>query len=450
MSTMEQVEVGKYQPYPEYKNSGVEWLGDIPSNWSVYSLKRSVSGCTNGIWGDEPNGENDLIVLRVADFDRNKLLISDDKLTYRSISEKESRSRLLKKGDLLIEKSGGGDKTLVGCVVLFDKDYAAVTSNFVAKMSPYDGCHSGFLNYAFSHLYNGRINYPSIKQTTGIQNLDSESYLMERFCFPAYTEQRNIAAFLDYETARIDKLIAQQQRLIELLKEKRQAVISHCVSIKATEGHVKLSYAVNLITGFPFLSTGFRHEPSDNIPLLRGINVGVDQIKWDEVVYWASDDCEHLKEYFLKSGDIVFGMDRPWISSGARVAEITSNDTPCLLLQRVARIRTTDDFYQPFIRLCLSSNEFRAYVEADLTGVSVPHISPDQIKNFYIRNISLEEQHVITDRVLAKIEKLNAIEKTALDAIELMQERRTALISAAVTGKIDLRDWTAPIQEAAA
>lgn len=230
VATAQQGLAGKYKPYPQYKDSGVEWLGVIPTHWSLHALKRTVSGCSNGIWGDEPNGEDDLIVLRVADFDRNKLTVSEDKLTYRSISEKERKTRLLKKGDLLIEKSGGGEKTLVGCVVIFDKDYSAVTSNFVAKMSPRKTYCSNFLRYAFSHLYAGRVNYPSIKQTTGIQNLDSDSYLMEHFCFPDSSEQQTIAAFLDNETARIDRLIAQQQRLIELLKEKRQSVISHAVT----------------------------------------------------------------------------------------------------------------------------------------------------------------------------------------------------------------------------
>ncbi|EPO4621467.1 restriction endonuclease subunit S, partial [Escherichia coli] len=76
----------------------------------------------------------------------------------------------------------------------------------------------------------GKVNYPSIKQTTGIQNLDSDSYLMEKFCFPPKHEQKNISCFLDHETAKIDNLIEKQQQLIKLLKEKRQAVISHAVT----------------------------------------------------------------------------------------------------------------------------------------------------------------------------------------------------------------------------
>ncbi|GAB7213791.1 restriction endonuclease subunit S domain-containing protein [Dickeya oryzae] len=141
--------MAKYKAYPEYKESGVEWLGTVPVHWEIHSLKRAVDGCTNGIWGEEPDDRNDLTVLRVADFDRQSFKISDLKLTTRSILPKDRGSRLLKPGDLLIEKSGGGEKTLVGCVVLFDKEYEAVTSNFVAKMSPKKQLRQQFLDVCF-------------------------------------------------------------------------------------------------------------------------------------------------------------------------------------------------------------------------------------------------------------------------------------------------------------
>ena len=222
--------MAKYKAYPEYKDSGVEWLGEIPEKWNTHSLKRSIKSCTSGLWGEEPNGKNDIIVLRVADFDRHNLTISSDKLTMRAVSSEERESRLLKKGDLIIEKSGGGDKTLVGCVVIFEKNFKAITSNFVAKMSPLRGNQPHFLKYCFSHLYDREINLLSIKQTTGIQNIDINHYLMSKFCFPDEQQQRTICEFLDYQCQKFNTLIAKQQQLIQLLKEKRQALISHAVT----------------------------------------------------------------------------------------------------------------------------------------------------------------------------------------------------------------------------
>lgn len=216
--------------YEVYKDSGVEWLGKIPHDWTLISLNRTVVGCVNGLWGNEPNGVNDIVVLRVADFERNKLKINDQKLTVRSIPLKDRYGRLLKNGDLLIEKSGGGDKTLVGCVVLFDKTYDAITSNFVAKMTPKDNFDARFLCYLFSALYSSNVNYRSIKQTTGIQNLDSGAYLSEVAAFPLLPTQTAIANFLDTKTTQIDEAIAIKEQQIALLNERKQILIQQAVT----------------------------------------------------------------------------------------------------------------------------------------------------------------------------------------------------------------------------
>lgn len=222
--------IENYPIYDSYQDSGVDWLGRIPKEWNLLKLKQTVSSCINGVWGNDPAESNNTIVLRVADFDRNKLVISDDKLTYRYIQKKDILSRKLKKGDLLLEKSGGGDKTLVGCVVLFDKEYQAVTSNFVAKMSPLEEYDSKFLTYVFNTLYSLNINLFSIKQTTGIQNIDANSYLNETFCFPALEVQRKIVNFLDNRTKKLDESIYLKQQQIEKLETYKQTIIQNAVT----------------------------------------------------------------------------------------------------------------------------------------------------------------------------------------------------------------------------
>lgn len=224
------LQIAEMPRYEVYKDSGVEWLGEIPSQWSTLRLKRVVQPCLNGLWGSDADGKNDIIVIRVADFDRERLIVSDSKLTYRAIFPKDRGNRLLKKGDLLIEKSGGGDKTLVGCVVVFDKQYEALTSNFVAKMTPKQHFDSYYLNYVFHVFYSNKVNYKSIKQTTGIQNLDSDAYLSEFFCFPDFKNQTLIANFLDQKTAQIDAAIAIKEQQIELLKERKQIIIQQAVT----------------------------------------------------------------------------------------------------------------------------------------------------------------------------------------------------------------------------
>ncbi|AUP77027.1 hypothetical protein CWS02_23380 [Enterobacter sp. EA-1] len=98
-------------------------------------------------------------------------------------------------------------------------------------------------------------------------------------------------------------------------------MISNVVNIRSNERKTKLKNLVNIQTGYPFPSAKFKFSPDNSIALLRGVNVGVDSIKWDDVVYWDVSALERLNEYLLVAGDIVFGMDRPWISSGARVSQ---------------------------------------------------------------------------------------------------------------------------------
>jgi type I restriction enzyme, S subunit len=220
----------KLPAYPEYERSGIEWLGKVPEHWKVDRIKWSVVGCFNGIWGDEPEGIEDIICVRVADFDRERLTVVGEPPTLRAVAFNQRMTRILHKGDLLIEKSGGGEKQLVGCVVYFNHDFEAVCSNFVARMPVAAGMHPRFWTYVHSALYAARVNYLSIKQTTGIQNLDSSSYLNEKVGYPSIHEQRTIADFLDAEAVRLDTLVTKKRELIEKLKEKRSALISHTVT----------------------------------------------------------------------------------------------------------------------------------------------------------------------------------------------------------------------------
>src|SRR6185369_14841268 len=219
----------RYKRYPKYKDSKVEWLGEVPQGWRVLRLRSTVTSCQNGVWGDEPDGIHDIPCVRVADFDRTSFRVGEIP-TVRSIDPRAVAVRRLNKGDLLLEKSGGGELQPVGVVVSYDRETAAVCSNFIARMGVASGFDSRFLVYLHAALYKLRINTRSIKQSTGIQNLDSDSYLQESGAFPDLSEQRAIATFLDRETTKIDALMAKKERLIELLQEQRGALITRAVT----------------------------------------------------------------------------------------------------------------------------------------------------------------------------------------------------------------------------
>ncbi|WP_345859376.1 restriction endonuclease subunit S [Shewanella algae] len=453
--------MGKHKAYPEYKGSGVEWIGQVPNHWDIHSLKRTVKGCVNGIWGSEPDGESDLIVLRVADFDRVKLDIRDDKLTYRSIPAKDRKSRLLKSGDLLIEKSGGGEKTLVGCVVRFDKDYPAVTSNFVAKMSPLTGYDSAFLNYAFAHLYSGRVNYPAIKQTTGIQNLDSDAYLMERFAFPSSEEQRTIAAFLDYETARIDSLIDKQQRLIELLKEKRQAVISHAVTkglnpdVRMKDsgvewlGQVPEHWEVTRLKYVGYAKNGLTYSPDDvaseddGVLVLRSSNIQNAKLSFTDNVYVNMDIPERIR---TQKNDLLICSRNGSRNLIGKNALITEEAIGMAFGAFMVLYRSNLNSYLYWV---LNSPLFEYQSGSFLTS-TINQLTIGNLGSMEVPLPPHEEQWLIEKYLKEKNSYFERLIQISNRKVELLQERRTALISAAVTGKIDLRGWTPPVKEDAA
>ncbi|TLG90285.1 restriction endonuclease subunit S [Pseudomonas edaphica] len=443
--------------YSAYKDSGVEWLGAVPQHWSVYSLKRTVDGCVNGLWGDEPDGENDIAVIRVADFERSFSTVRLDKLTYRSIKPKERQSRLINSGDLLIEKSGGGEKTLVGCVVLFTHEFNAITSNFVARMRPLAEFDNQFLCYAFGNLYHGRVNYPSVKQVTGIQNLDAESYLQERFCFPARAEQTQIARFLDHQITRIDALIEEQQRLIKLLKEKRQTVISHSVTkglnptvpMKDTGvewlSEVPAHWEVGGLTRFIGPVVDYRgrtpRKVDDGVFLVTARNIRNGRIDYEASEEYA--DPESAESLLARGrpeiGDLLFTMEAPL----GQVALIDRTDIA--LAQRIVKFRGEPCVMRNhYLMFWLMSANCQARLETLATGSTALGIKSSKLGMIECLAPPLSEQDSIISHIQRESEKNDALVYEAENVIGLLQERRSALIAAALTGKIDVRGWLPP------
>jgi type I restriction enzyme S subunit len=445
-----------YSKYSSYKDSGIEWLGDAPAHWTVDRLKWTVDACINGIWGDDPDGENDTVCIRVADFDRVRNRVAEGGYTYRSITPQKMNGRLLKSGDLLIEKSGGGEQQPVGVVVLFDHHFDAVTSNFVARMPVREGVNPNYLCYLHASLYSIRLNTCSIKQNTGIQNLDSGAYLNEKVALPPYDEQNIIATFLDRETGKIDALIAKQERLIALLQEKRQALISHTVTkglnpdvqMKASGvewlGEVpahwevkKLKYLASKIGSGKTPRGGSEVYVDDGIIFIRSQNVYNDGLRLDDVTYITSEIDGEMSNTRVLPEDILLNITG---ASIGRTCIVPDNIPRANVNQHVCIIRIENPDMRPFISLGMKSLSIKNQIDVFQNGAAREGLNHTQIGMLSIGVPPSDEQDAIVSFVIRETSQIDTLIGKAGSAVERLLERRSAVISAAVTGKIDVRN----------
>jgi len=180
----------------------------------------------------------------------------------------------------------------------------------------------------------------------------------------------------------------------------------------------KLGDYADILTGYPFESSQFT-ELSEDIRLLRGVNVSQGELNWADVKRWPITEKGEYSDYLLKLDDVIVAMDRPWVPAGLKYAWITEEDLPCLLVQRVARLRGKNDMLTDYIRYVVASQHFAQYLKNIVTGVNVPHISKRQIQEYKFPKPPLESQIKIVDflRCFDDLIKLNTRRIGILDRI---------------------------------
>ena len=169
-----------------------------------------------------------------------------------------------------------------------------------------------------------------------------------------------------------------------------------------------LGEAADLAVGYAFKSADFTSDASA-VRLLRGENVGHGRLRWEAERRWPSELMEGLSGYELRKGDVILAMDRPWVGGGLKYAVVSSEDLPCLLVQRVARLRAREGLDQRFLGFLIGSRAFTEHVLAVQTGTTIPHISGNQISSFVIDNLPpLPEQRAIAEVLGALDDKIES------------------------------------------
>nr|WP_241264528.1 restriction endonuclease subunit S [Marinobacter daepoensis] len=272
--------------------------------------------------------------------------------------------------------------------------------------------------------------------------------------YPPIAEQRSIAVFLDHETAKIDTLIEKQQQLIKLLKEKRQAVISHAVTKGLNTDAPMKDSGVEWLGEVPehWSVTTLKHSWSviDCKHLTAEfVDEGIPLASIREVKSWEVDLSESKKTTENYYQQLIDGNRKPSIgdiiySRNATVGEAAkvSIDIDFAMGQDVCLIRKIKDFDTDYLLYQLKSPIVTSQLDSLLIGSTFKRINVEDIRNFLIASPTVDEQREISSYLNQVTHKHDSLIGKAQSAIELMQERRTALISAAVTGKIDVRNWT--------
>lgn len=451
--------VGKYYPYPEYKDSGVEWLGEVPSEWIATRLKFIAS--IN--MGQSPNSEdcNDLGI-------GNPFLQGNAEFGQRSPTPKQycdSAKKNANVGDFLFSV-----RAPVGAVNIADQRYG-IGRGLCAIRSHEDIAHL----YLWWVLQTSKIQFDAISTGSTFEAVSSEQVCNFALAIPSKYEQHTIATFLDYETARIDQLITKQQQLIELLKEKRQAVITQAVTkglnpkvpmknagvewLEQVPEHWTVTTLRNLIRAEAVILQDGNHgelHPTaseyvdDGIPFLMANNVRDGRVNLTDCKRISKNRADMLRIGFAKAGDMLL-THKGTVGEVAMIPADISGPY-WMLTPQVTYYRWTEDkfdaafyMYQFQSKSILtqldiigSKQSTRAYVGLIAQGDLVVTVPP------------IMEQRAIREELRKHAERFDRMFARATGLIELLQERRTALISAAVTGKIDLRGWTPPAEEVAA
>lgn len=444
-----------FPAYPSYRDSGVEWLGEVPTHWESKRFKQVFRE------RDERSEDGDEELLSVSAY-------TGVRPRREGLGDGEHLSRA---ESLAGYKRCFPNDLVMNIMLAWNRGLGFSRSNGIVSpaycvFKVIDGGDPRYLDYLLrSDDYIGYFKCFSAGVIDSRLRLYPDSFLALTTALPPYSEQTAIAAFLDRETAKIDALVEEQRRLIELLKEKRQAVISHAVTkgldptvpmkdsgvewlgqVPAHWEDCKLGHVAKLQSGYAFSSSDFGDV---GIPLVRMTNLDRGRLDLSTAVCVPADKSN--ERVALNAGDLVWGMSGSIGETGSlgNFARVTNDDLPCQLNQRVGRFVVSKGLRVDFLELLIQSESFQKQTILFVTGTAQFNVSAEQVQSIIVAVPPVEEQAHIVITVRGALDGFQRLLEQAEKSINLFHERRSALISAAVTGKIDVRGVTVRQAEAA-
>ncbi len=429
--------------YAKYKDSGAEWLGDVPAHWDVtrvrwlFEIRKRIAG------------ELGFDVLSIT---QQGFRVKDVESNEGQVSLDYSKYQLVEVGDFAMNHmdliTGGVDIAQNRGVT--SPDYRVFSIRDRLKV------HDRYFLYLFQNCLRERIffAYGQGSSQLGRWRFPADNFKDFRFPAPPAVEQEAITEFLDREIAKLDALVEEQRRLIELLKEKRQAVISHAVT-KGLNPHASMKpsgiewlgnvpehwtrsqpkhFTVKIVDGVHFKPNYL----SEGIPFITVQNLTAGPgISFDDLNYISEQDHEQFfRRTNPEKGDVLLTKDGATLG----VARVVETDEIFSIFVSVALLKPNLKLVDSwFLCYALESSVVFQQFKAGEQGSALKHIHLVDLRNVFVAVPPITEQRQIVDWLNETVGRLASLEREAERAIQLLQERRTALISAAVTGKIDVR-----------
>ncbi|MBE7939065.1 MULTISPECIES: restriction endonuclease subunit S [Ramlibacter] len=432
--------------YPVYRQSAVEWLGEVPQHWKVLRLKHTCEVFPSNVDKHARDDEPPVRLCNYTDVYYNERITADMPFMEATASEEQIVRFTLKGGDTIVTKdSETADDIAIAAYV--PKDLPGVVCGYhLSMVRPRGETCGAFVKRLFDSIY-AKAKFEVT--ANGLTRVGLGQYALDNveLPFPPAEEQQTIADFLDRETAKIDALVEEQKRLIELLKEKRQAVISQAVTkgldpnvpMKESEvewlGEVPAHWQVLPCRAIVSEKTAKNDGAacSDYLSLMANVGV-IPYAEKGDVGNKAPEDLSKCK--LVAAGDIVINSMNYGIGSFG-LSNLNGVCSPVYIV-----LRPIDEMVETRFALRIFAHRtFQTYAQSFGNGILAHRaaIGWDTLKSIGVPVPPLDEQRLILEHVDASTARFEALIVEAEAGVELLMERRAALISAAVTGKIDVR-----------
>lgn len=435
-----------WSPYPEYKPSGVEWLGKIPAHWDLMRLKSIASVQFSNVDKHTTAGEVPVRLCNYTDVYYNDSITPDLELMSATATPHEISKFRLRKHDVIVTKdSETADDIAVPAYVVMDAT-DIVCGYHLAQVRPRHDIVDG--RYLFWSFCSGTINDQFSLAATGVTRFGLGKHGLDNASFyvPPLPEQRAIAAFLDRQTERIDTLIALKERQIELLQEKRAALISHAVTKGLDPDMPMKDSGIEWLGEIPvhwgvvrskviFTQVDERSESGDEELLTVSHITGVTPRSDKNVTMFMAETLANYKK--CQAGDLVINTMWAWMGA-LGVAPQGGIVSPSYHVYRPHRGFANTRYYDRLFR----TEQFVAEITRFSKGVwtSRLRLYPEEFLQIRVPCPPVSEQNDIADYLDREAEHTSALVAKIQSSIDTLREYRTALISAAVTGKIDVRE----------